>query len=118
MTTNKHEVLNDMIEKVLFNKAQLNELKDFINQVDSGQVSPKDVRMLILTQKEKNLEKLVELISFSLKQGKINNSHKSFSEDPPNRDILDELQEKNSFLEKVGIKVNNLVNELTKKLEV
>ena len=111
--------INELIEKILFRKDQLDELKIMINKLDAGELSPIEVRTCILKQKEANLKKLIGLIPFIIAQAKAINSVKKSTKDPPNNKILSELQEKNlqeknRFLEEVAIRVNSIVEGLIK----
>ena len=115
MTSGKYENLNNLIEKVLFDKTQLDELKLIINQLNARKISPKDVRSYILTQKERDLGKLLELISFFIKSVKQDNSSRELIQKPLDNEVLSELQEKNEFIEKMGVRINSLVNNLNKK---
>ncbi len=115
MTSGKYENLNNLIEKVLFDKTQLDELKLIINQLNARKISPKDVRSYILTQKERDLGKLLELISFFIKSVKQDNSNRELIQKPLDNEVLSELQEKNEFIEKMGVRINSLVNNLNKK---
>ncbi len=115
MISGKYENLNNLIEKVLFDKTQLDELKLIINQLNARKISPKDVRSYILTQKERDLGKLLELISFFIKSVKQDNSSRELIQKPLDNEVLSELQEKNEFIEKMGVRINSLVNILNKK---
>ena len=115
MTLGKYENLNNLIEKVLFDKTHLDELKLIINQLNARKISPKDVRSYILTQKERDLGKLLELISFFIKSVKQDNSGRELTYKPLDNEVLSELQEKNEFIEKMGVHINSLVYNLNKK---
>ncbi len=115
MISGKYDVLNDMIEKVLFDEDQLNELKLIINQLYAGKLSPKELRGHILKQKERDLGKLFELISFFIKSEQPDNSSREFTYKSLDNEVLSKLQEKNEFIEKMGVRINSLVNNLNKK---
>ncbi len=112
---------NDMllisIEKILFEKDHLAKLKKLINQLYDNSLTPKELKAYILKQKAEDLRKIFELFPYFMKQVKINDSLRQYTGESLDSESRNELQEKDKFLEQVGIRVNYLVNKLSKKLQ-
>ncbi len=105
------------IEEILFDEKQLAGLKELINRLYDNSLTPKEFKTYILKQKAKNLQEIFELFPYYVKQIKINNSLRQYTGDSLSSELRNELQEKDKFLEQVGIRVNYLVNKLSKKLQ-
>lgn len=109
-------ILYETIEKVLFNKDHLNRLKQLIKGLHDGLITPKELKAYILQQKKENVDKLLKLFPFYVRKTKMDDSSSEFARNPSHNKKLSELQDKDKFLEKIGIRVNYLVNKLSKKL--
>ncbi len=104
-------VLHNIIETVLFNEEQLNQLKQLINDLHDGRLTPKEVRTYIIRQKNHNVEKILELFPYYIRQMKMNDSLNQFTGDSLNDKTREELQEKNKFLEHIALRVNDNLGE-------
>lgn len=114
----EHNVLHNIIENVLFNEEQLDQLKQLINDLYDGHLTPKDFRTYIIRQKNHNVEKILELFPYYIRQTKMNDSLNQFTGDSLNDKTRNELQEKNEFIEHIGIRVNEIFKKLNKKLKI
>ncbi|KKN10753.1 hypothetical protein LCGC14_1033460 [marine sediment metagenome] len=110
-------MLLDTIEDILFKEKHLDKLKELINRLYDHSITPKEFKTYFLKQKAKNLQEIFELFPYYAKQIKINNSLHQYTRDSLSSELRNELQEKDKFLEQVGIRVNYLVNKLNKKLQ-
>ena len=102
-----------MVERVLLNEDELNTLKILINDVSTGKIDSKQLKLAIIKSRAKALEKIIEIFSFSHKrinsQQEIDNFTLERSNDPK---LFQELEEKNTFLQEIGIRINNIVTHL------
>ena len=110
-------VLHNIIENVLFNEEQLNQLKQLINDLSDGLLSPKEFRAYNIRQKNLHVEKILELFPYFMRQMKMDNSLNQFTEDSLDDKIRTELQEKNKFIEHIALRVNKILNKPNKKLK-
>ncbi len=114
--------LQNMLEKIIFDEIYLFELKNTINKVAIGQISPKSVRKLIIEHKTHLFEKILGLFPYYLKYISNNRSLEQFTGESMeknvknNTELVKELEEKNKFLEEIGIRVNGIYKKL--ELEV
>ncbi len=110
-------MLHVSIEEILFNEEQLAELKELINKLYDNSLTPKEFKTYILKQLAKNQQKLLELYPYYIKQIKISNSLSQYTRETFSSELRKELQEKEKLLEKIGIRVNHLVDKLNQKLQ-
>ena len=111
-------VLHNIIENVLFNKEQLNQLKQLINDLYDRRLTPKELKTHIVEQRTHYIEKLLELFPYYIRQTKMNDSLNEFTGDFLDNKTRNELQEKNEFMEHIAIRVNEIFNKLNKKLKI
>jgi len=116
---NSKEFLYDMLEKILFDENQLTKLKDGIEEVSTGRLSPKLLRKRIIELRVEIVEKLLELFPFYLKQITVNHKINQVTEKKlTSTPSSEELQEKNELLEQVAIKINSIYDKLKENFEV
>ena len=114
--------LQNMLEKIIFDEVYLEQLKNSINRVAVGQLSPKSVRKLIFEHKTHLFQNMLELFPYYLNQVNNDRSLEQFTgeiiEKKGNNDseLMTKLEEKNRFLEEIGVRVNNIYKKL--KLDV
>ena len=113
----KGKILKDIIEEVLFNKSELDQLKQLINDLYDGRLTPKELRVYIFDQKNKNMDKLVELFPYLIKQLKMNDSKPQITDNSLDMEKQAELLEKNKFIEHIGTRVNTIFNKLKKRMK-
>ncbi len=113
--------LQNMLEKIIFDEVYLEQLKNSINRVATGQLSPKSVRKLIFEHKTHLFQNMLELFPYYLNQVNNDRSLEQFTGESMeenidnNTELIKELEEKNKFLEEIGVRVNNIHKKL--KLE-
>lgn len=105
------------LEEVIFNEDDFEELRRAIADLSLGQLSSKELREKIVNFRIRILEALLELFPFYATQHRKNFSIRQFAEEPANSEILEELKEKDEFLEKIGYRINNIYNKLKEKAE-
>jgi hypothetical protein len=109
--------LEEILEKIVFDKDNLNKLKEALQMTKSGDLSIIDLGKKILELRSLILKALVELIPFHLKLTNTNNSIEDFTGKRPNVPRLEqELEERNELLETIGSRINNIYEKLRNKL--
>lgn len=119
MATAKY--LTEMLEKLIFEENDLKRLKISIDNVVSGYMTTKQLREQIIESRGKIIERLLEYIPFYIKQWSIGNSINEFSDvngRDSNSELEEKLDEKNKFLEEVGIRINKIHEMLKGKLSI
>lgn len=110
MDFKEKEFLNDVLEKLLFDKSQLTILKNEIEKVVEGSLTPKKLRKQIIDFRIEIMERLLEYFPFYLKytpkQNQINNFIKTSD------DLSEELKEKDKLLKEIGIRVKKIYENL------
>jgi len=114
----KKDFLYEMLEKIVFNEAQLIVLKKGIEKVASGYLTPKDLRKQIIELRVKLIEDLIEFFPFYLKQSNTENKLTSYTDSNDSSSLIEELDEKNNLIEEIGLKVNNIYRKLREKFEL
>lgn len=115
----KDSNLYEMLEKILFNEEDLNKLKVAIENLSTGQISPKNFRTQLVENRVKILEKLLQFFPFYLKQESIDKSLKEFTgTDDEKVQLSKELKERDDLLEEVGLRVNHIFEKLKEKQEI
>ena len=116
-----HQNLNEILEKLVFDDGDLTNLKVSIDKVITGQISRRQFRETIIESRSRIFERLTEFIPFYLKQKKKNDTLNKFAE-PDNQMINSELEEqlneRNRFIEEVGIKISNIYEKLRHKFKM
>ncbi len=110
--------INEMLEKLIFEEEDLKRLKFSIDQVVSGHLTSKQLREQIIESRGKIVERLLEYIPFYLEQWSIGNSINEFTNTSgidSHSELEEKLNEKNKFLEEVGIRLNRIHEKLRQK---
>lgn len=119
INNNSKEFLYDILEKILFDENQLTKLKDGIEEVSTGRLSPKLLRKRIIELRVEIVEKLLELFPFYLRQITANQKlNENIEKKLISTSSSEELQEKNELLEQVAIKINSIYDKLKENFEV
>lgn len=114
----KENNLEEMLEKIVFDKDNLVMLKTAINKVNTGEISLKELRQQIIELRARLLDGLIKFLPFYLKQATTKKSLGEFSQNKTNTSqIQQELHERNELLEKVGSRINRVYETLKDKLE-
>ena len=110
---NQKKLIMQMIERILLNEEELTALKMLINDVSTGKIDSKQLKLVIIKSRVNALKKIIEIFPFFHKrinsQQEIDTFTTEGSNDPQ---LLQELEEKNTFLQEIGTKINNIVNQL------
>lgn len=114
----KKDLLYEMLEKIIFDEAQLNILKKGIEKVADGYLTPKELRKQIIELRIRLIEQLIEFFPFFLNQSLTENKLNEFTETGDLSILSKELEEKNSLFEEIGTKVNNIYRKLKETLAV
>ena len=116
-----HQNLNEILEKLVFDDGDLTNLKVSIDKVITGQISRRQFRETIIESRSRIIERITEFIPFYLRQKKKDDVLNKFTE-PDNHMISSELEEqlneKNKFIEEVGIKISNIYEKLRHKFKM
>lgn len=105
--------LEEMLEKIVFDKDNLNNLKSALNKIRNGELSVSELGKIIVELRSRILERLIEFIPFHLKQAQTYNVLTEFTEDHSNTSQLEhELEERNQLLETVGRRINRIYEKL------
>ncbi len=110
--------LNEMLEKLVFEEEDLKRLKDSIDHVVTGHMTTKQLREQIIESRSKIIERLLEYIPFYIKQWAIDSSLNEFTNTQgtdSNSELVEKLNEKDKFLEEVGIRINKIYKKLKQK---
>lgn len=113
--------LNEILEKLVFDDGDLTNLKVSIDKVIIGQISRRQFRETIIESRSRIIERITEFIPFYLRQKKKDDALNKFAE--PNNNMIsseleEQLNEKNRFIEEVGIKISNIYEKLRQKFEM
>ncbi|MFX0004442.1 MAG: hypothetical protein ACFE9C_04730 [Candidatus Hodarchaeota archaeon] len=110
--------LEEMLEKILFDKDNLGDLRKALTKTRKGELSFSDLGKCILELRSRIMDRLLEFIPFHLKQAYTNNTLTEFAgKNSDSFQLEHELEERNSFLEKIGLKINSLYEKLKSDLE-
>lgn len=115
MSTDRDQkkLLMQMVEQVLLNERELHTLKILINDVSTGKIDPKQLKIAIIKSRAHTLTRIIEIFPFFLKRIRNQQEIDNFTLERSNdAELFQELEEKNSFLEEIGIRINNIVNNL------
>lgn len=116
-----HQNLDEILEKLVFDDGDLTNLKVSIDKVVTGQISRRQFRETIIESRSRIFERITEFIPFYLRQKKKDDALNKFTE-PDNHMISSELEEqlneKNRFIEEVGIKISNIYEKLRYKFKM
>jgi hypothetical protein len=107
------QILGEMVEKVLFDKTELEEVKQLITDVSKQKIPPLRLKKSIIELRGSMMDKLIQL--FPLYNKSLSNNKEIEKFGTGNTEITKELEEKNSLLEKVGTKLQELELRLQKE---
>jgi len=111
--------LSNSLEKIVFNENDFNKLKQTINDLTLGLIEPKILKEIIINSRFRLLEELLEFFPFYLKRDSFQNSVEEFTKDSENPDprLIEELKEKDEFLQELGNRIDNIFNKLKYKID-
>ena len=105
----KHMI--EMIEQILLNEKELEILKILINDLSAGKINSKQLKISIIKSRATALKRIIDIFPFFHKriinQQEIDNFTGNI-----NPEVAQELEEKDKFLEEIGIRINKIVSSL------
>ena len=115
-TAQKFEEFEGVIEKIVFDEAELDELKIVIRNFSKGTTTPKQLKQNLLQYRGRIVKDISNFLIYCLERprnndqttvnGKINSSNQP---DLTNAKLRQELAERNDLLEVVAKKINSLI---------
>lgn len=111
------ENLKRMMENVLFNKQNLEELKEIINKLHIGAISARDLKEHILLFREEALNELLQMFKFYAKQITTKEQLSEFTSKKKSQET-EELQQKNELLTIVASKVDSIYEKLKENIKM
>ena len=103
--------LIEMIEQILLHEKELEILKVLINDLSAGKINSKQLKIAIIKSRATALKRIIDIFPFFHKR--INNQQEidKFTGNI-NPEVAQELEEKDKFLEEIGIRINKIVSSL------
>jgi hypothetical protein len=110
--------LSNSLEKIIFDENDFNKLKQTINDLTLGLIEPKKLKEIIINSRFRLLEELLEFFPFYLKHDNFQHSVEEYAKESVNPDsrLIEELKEKDEFLQELGNRINNIFNKLKSKI--
>jgi len=110
------EQLYGLLEKIIFNETEFAILKESIINLSSGKITSKDLREIILKNRIRILEDIVDFFPFYVNhfsdKNLFDNRNKKIKE---NKELEENIKEREEFLELVGKKINNILRNIKRK---
>lgn len=106
------KLLIEMIEQILLNEKELEILKVLINELSAGKIYIKQLKMAIIKSRATALKRIIDIFPFFHKRI-INQQEIDKFTDNINPEVIQELEEKDKFLEEIGVRINKIVNNLS-----
>ena len=106
---NSLDILKGLVEKVIFSGDNLNLLKIKITQLSRNEITPKEMKQLILNQRATMLDEILELFPFFIKNLQENDNSRAKSSDINTSDLEQKLGEREELLELVARRIQGLV---------
>ena len=115
-----NDQIEQIVEKIIFNKSELDQLKIAIKNFSLGKINSKELKQLLLQCRGRMVEEVTDFVLFipgrfknrqveKSQEEKLNSSTKVESQ------LRKEIEEKNELLETVAERVNRLVSKLGSK---
>ena len=112
----KNKVLNDLLEKILFNEKDFKDFKSAILAISLGKNDSNLLKEIIISSRVRILEELKDLFPFYMNQINKKQSIKNFVETDQNPNVIKELREKNEFLTEIGSRLDIIYEKLQKDI--
>ncbi|MFX1389399.1 MAG: hypothetical protein ACFE9Z_04965 [Promethearchaeota archaeon] len=106
------EQLSENLELILFDKTILIQLKKKIEELEKGFITSKELRQEIINSRVEVMNRLLNFFPFFLKSYSTQTQLQRMTE--PSSHLLEELEEKNKFLEDIGTRINTIYKNLIK----
>lgn len=108
------QYLGEMVEKIVFDEKELEELKALITEVSSQKLSARKLKERIIKIRGSMMNRILQL--FPIYNKTLSNQKEIDNLGDSNSKLTKELEEKNSLLEQVGSKLQELELKLQKEL--
>ena len=111
INVDQKKLLLEMIEQIILDENELETLKLLINDLNAGKIDSKHLKIAIIKSRASALKRIFDIFPFYHKRI-VNQQEidKFTSEISPG--LIQELTEKNSFLEEIGIRIDKIVHSL------
>ncbi len=110
---NQKQLLLEMVEQILLNEKELESLKVLINQLSAGKIESRQLKIAIIKSRANALKLILGIFPFFHKRIiNLQEIEKFTVENKISPEIIQELEEKNKFLEEIGIRINRIVSNL------
>jgi hypothetical protein len=100
-----------MVEQILLNEKELEKLKILINDLSAGKINSKQLRLAIIKSRAMALKRILDIFPFFHKRI-INQQEIDKFTGNINPEVTQELEDKDKFLEEIGIRINKIVSKL------
>ncbi len=102
-----------MIEQILLNDQELDMLKVLINDLNAEKIDSKQLKIAIIKSRANALKRIFDIFPFYHKRI-INQQEidKFTMENKISPETIQELEEKDKFLEEIGIRINKILSNL------
>lgn len=111
---NQKKLLLEMIEQIILNENELESLKILINDLSAGKINSKQLKIAIIKSRATALKRIMDIFPFFHKrivnQQEIDKFVLNTTAIDPK--LIHELEEKDKFLEEIGIRINKIVSNL------
>jgi len=115
-----NDQIEQIVEKIIFNKSELEQLKIAIKNFSLGKINSKELKQLLLQCRGRMVEEVTDFVlfipgRFKKKQVEKNQEQQLISSTNVESQLRKEIEEKNELLETVAERVNRLVSKLGSK---
>ena len=102
-----------MIEEILLNEGELNSLKLLITDLSIKKIESKQLKIAIIKSRANAVKRIIDIFPFFHKRILYQKQIENFTDiDNSSPELIQELEEKNKFLEELGIRINKIVSNL------
>jgi len=112
--------IEQIVEKIIFNKSELDQLKIAIKNFSLGKINSKELKQLLLQCRGRMVDEVTDFVlfipgRFKNRQVEKNQEQQLISSTKVESQLRKEIEEKNELLETVAERVNRLVSKLGNK---
>ena len=107
------KLLLEMIEQILLNEKELESLKLLINDLSTGKIDSKQLKIAIIKSRANALKRIINIFPFFHKRITNQQEIDKFTvSNPIHPELIQELEEKNNFLEEIGARIDKIAYAL------
>ena len=115
-----NDQIEQIVEKIIFNKSELEQLKIAIKNFSLGKINSKELKQLLLQCRGRMVDEVTDFVlfipgRFKNRQVEKNQEQQLISSTKVEFQLRREIEEKNELLETVAERVNRLVSKLGNK---